>query len=163
MNEITTVGVDLAKEVIVVCATDREGRSVYFRQFSCSGFAEWAVRLAPCRFGLEACSSAHYWGRWLIAHGHQAQLIAAEFVNPYRKSRAAKNNRNDAEDIVTALRDPNMRFVTVKSAEQQSMLAWHRMRSGYQQQRTALINRTRGLLAEFGIWIGRSSLRPTSN
>ena len=118
MNEITTVGVDLAKEVIVVCAADREGRSVYFRQFSFSGFAKWAVRLAPCRFGLEACSSAHYWGRWLIAHGYQAQLIAAEFVSPYRKSRAAKNDRNDAEAIVTALRDPNMRFVTVESAEQ---------------------------------------------
>ena len=157
MDEITTVGVDLAKEVIVVAAADRAGRVVYFRQFSFKGFAEWAVRLAPCRFGLEACSSAHHWGRWLTSQGHEAQLMAAEFVNPFRKSRAAKNDRNDAEAIVSAMRDPNMRFVTIKSAEQQSILAWHRMRSGYQQERTALINRTRGLLAEFGIWIGRSA------
>ena len=89
MDEITTVGVDLAKEVIVIAAADRTGRVVYCRQFSFKGFAEWAVRLAPCRFGLEACSSAHHWARWLESQGHEAQLMAAEFVNPYRKSRVA--------------------------------------------------------------------------
>jgi transposase len=157
MNEITTVGVDLAKEVIVVCAADGAGRVVYFKQFSFHGFAAWAANLAPCSFGMEACSSAHYWARWLRAHGHSPRLMAAEFVRPFRKSQAAKNDRNDAQAIRIAMCQPDMRFVTVKSVEQQAMLAWHRMRSGYHQERTALINRTRGLLAEFGVWLGRSA------
>ena len=83
--------------------------------------------------------------------------MAAESVDLFRKSRGATNDRNDAQTIVTAMRDPNMRFAAIRSAEQQSIRAWHRMRSGYQQERTALINRVRGPLAEFGIWIGRSS------
>lgn len=157
MNEITTVGVDLAKEVIVVCAADGAGRVLYFKQFSFHGFAAWAANLPPCEFGMEACSSAHYWARWLTAQGHGARLMAAEFVKPFRKSQAAKNDRNDAQAIRIAMCQPEMRFVTVKSVEQQAMLAWHRMRSGYNEDRTALINRTRGLLAEFGVWLGRSA------
>ena len=157
MNEITTVGVDLAKELIVVCATDASGRVVCFKQFGFQGFAAWAANLPPCTFGMEACSSAHYWARWLTAQGHQARLMAAEFVKPFRKSQGAKNDRNDAQAIRIALVQPEMRFVSVKSVEQQAMLAWHRMRSGYNEERTALINRTRGLLAEFGLWLGRSS------
>lgn len=157
MNEITTVGVDLAKEVIVVCAGDAEGRPVYFKQFSFSGFAAWAANLPPCMLGLEACSSAHYWARFLSAHGHTARLMAAEFVAPFRKSRGAKNDRNDAQAVLTAVRQPDMRFVTVKSVEQQAMLAWHRMRQGWSDERTALTNRVRGLLAEFGVWLGRST------
>jgi len=73
MNEITTVGVDLAKELIVVCAADASGRTVYFKQLSFRGFAAWAANLPPCSFGMEACSSAHYWARWLSAHGHSAR------------------------------------------------------------------------------------------
>jgi len=157
MNEITTVGVDLAKEVIVVCAGDAQGRAVYFRQLSFVGFAEWAVNLPPCRFGMEACSSAHHWARFLSEHGHAPRLMAAEFVAPFRMSRGAKNDRNDAQAILTAVLQPEMRFVTVKSADQQAMLAWHRTRSGYSEERKALLNRTRGLLAEFGVWLGRSS------
>jgi transposase len=157
MNEITTVGVDLAKEVIVVCAGDAGGRAVYFRQFSFQGFAAWAANLPGCAFGMEACSSAHHWARFLTGHGHTARLMAAEFVTPFRKSRGAKNDRNDAQAIFSAVHDPNMRFVTVKSVDQQAMLAWHRMRSGWSEERTALLNRTRGLLAEFGVWLDRSS------
>ena len=157
MNEITTVGVDLAKEVIVVCAGDGEGRTRYFKQLSFSGFAEWAVRLPPCTFGMEACSTAHHWARFLASHGHIPKLMAAEFVAPFRKSQGAKNDRNDAQAILAAVRQPDMRFVSVKSVDQQAMLAWHRARSGLSVERTALLNRTRGLLAEFGVWIGRSS------
>jgi transposase len=157
MNEITTVGVDLAKEVIVVCAGDTQGRAVYFRQLSFVGFAEWAANLPPCRFGMEACSSAHHWARFLSEHGHAPKLMAAEFVAPFRMSRGAKNDRNDAQAILTAVLQPEMRFVTVKSVDQQAMLAWHRTRSGYSEERKALLNRTRGLLAEFGVWLGRSS------
>ena len=76
MDETTTVGMDLAKAVIVLCGANREGRAVYFRQFSLRGFAEWAVRLAPCRFGLEARSSAHYWRRQLKSRGYAPQLMA---------------------------------------------------------------------------------------
>src|SRR3979411_1698472 len=96
MNQITTVGVDLAKEVIVVCTGDAQGRSVYFKQFSFAGFAEWAAKLAPCAFGMEACSSAHPWARLLGAHSHTAKLRPAAFDTPFRKSQGAKNDRNDA-------------------------------------------------------------------
>lgn len=156
MNEITTVGVDLAKEHIVACAADASGHPVYFKQFSFSGFAEWAANLPPCLIGLEACSSAHHWARFLSAHGHRPKLIAAELVEPFRLSRAAKNDRNDAAAILSAVLQPHMRFVSVKSAEQQAMLAWHRTRSGYLEERKGLISRTRGLLAEFGVWLPRS-------
>jgi transposase len=157
MNEITTVGVDLAKEVIAVCAADRSGKSVFTRIFRRDAFAAWAVQLPPCVFGLEACGAAHHWARWLASHGHTPRLMAAEFVKPFRKSRAAKNDRNDAEAVLTAVRQPNMRFVAVKSIEQQAYLSWHRMRQGFSEERTALINRLRGLLGEFGVWRGRSA------
>lgn len=157
MNEITTVGVDLAKEVIVVCAGDAAGRPIYFKQLSFSGFAEWAANLPPCVMGLEACSSAHHWARFLAERGHTPKLMAAELVAPFRMSRGAKNDRNDAQAILCAVVQPGMRFVTAKSADQQAILCWHRARSGYLQERKALLNRTRSLLAEFGVWLGRSS------
>ena len=113
MTEITTVGVDLAKNVIVVCAAGVTGRATAFRQFSFRGFGEWAANLPPCTVGMEACSSAHYWARRLSEYGHTVRLIAGELVMPFRKSKAAKNDRNDAEAILTALRQPNMRFVGV--------------------------------------------------
>lgn len=156
MNEITTAGVDLAKEVIVVCAGDAQGRPIYFKQLSFSGFAEWAANAPPCLIGMEACSSAHHWARYLASLGHTPRLMAAELVEPFRMSRGAKNDRNDAQAILCAVRQPSMRFVTVKSVEQQAMLAWHRSRAGYQEERKGLLNRTRGLLAEFGVWLGRS-------
>jgi transposase len=157
MNEITTVGVDLAKEVIVVCAANAQGRPIYFKQFSFSGFAEWAANLPPCLIGMEACSSAHHWGRYLAQRGHTPKLMAAELVTPFRMSRGAKNDRNDAQAILCAVTQPNMRFVTVKSIDQQAMLAWHRARAGYLDERKALLNRTRGMLSEFGVWLGRST------
>lgn len=157
MNEITTVGVDLAKEVIAVCGADRSGKTVFTRVFRRDAFAAWAVQLPPCGFGLEACGAAHHWARWLTSHGHTPRLMAAEFVKPFRKSRAAKNDRNDAEAVLTAVRQPNMRFVAAKSIEQQACLSWHRMRQGWSEERTALINRLRGLLGEFGVWRGRSA------
>lgn len=157
MNEITTVGVDLAKEVIAVCAADRTGKTVFTRVFRRDTFAAWAVQLPPSVFGLEACGAAHHWARWLASHGHTPRMMAAEFVQPFRKSRAAKNDRNDAEAVLTAVRQPNMRFVAMKSVEQQACLSWHRLRQGFSEERTALINRVRGLLGEFGVWRGRSA------
>lgn len=151
MTEITTVGVDLAKEVIVVCAGNRSGRPVFSRQFTFHGFAQWAATLSKATFGLEACSSAHHWARWLTERGHVARLMAAEHVTPFRMSKGAKNDRNDAQAILAAVLQPAMRFVSVKSIESQAMLAVHTMRRGWNAERTALLNRTRGLLAEFGI------------
>ncbi len=157
MSQITTVGVDLSKQVIVVCAADARGRTVFFKKLSFAGFAQWAVNLPPCVIGMEACSSAHYWARFLGQHGHTPRLMAAEHVAPFRMSRGAKNDRNDARAIAVAVVQPDMRLVTPKLADQQAVLAWHRARSGYVEERTALLNRTRGLLAEFGVWIGRST------
>ena len=159
MTEITTVGVDLAKEVIVVCAGDDAGRPVFNRQFTFHGFAQWAGKLSQATFGMEACSSAHHWARWLTERGHVAKMMAAEDVAPFRMSKGAKNDRNDAQAILAAVVQPAMRFVSVKSVEAQAMLAVHTMRRGWNAERTALMNRTRALLAEFGIWLGRSASR----
>src|SRR5262249_20657512 len=96
------------------------------------------------------------WARTLSALGHNVELLAPDLVKPFRKSQAAKNDRNDAQAILITALQPDMRFVSVKSVEQQSILAVHRMREGWKSERTALINRVRGLLAEFGFWLGRS-------
>lgn len=157
MDQITTVGVDLAKEVIVVCAGNAMGAVVLRKQLSFSAFAAWAANLPPCVIGMEACSSAHHWVRVLGSLGHTPRLMAAEVVAPFRMSRAAKNDHNDAEAILVAVQQPTMRFVSPKSIEQQAMLCWHRARAGFMQERKSLLNRTRGLLAEFGIWVGRSA------
>jgi len=105
--------------------------------------------LSPCLIGMEACSGAHEWGRRFQEHGHAVRLMAPKFVAPYRKS--GKNDGNDAEAICEAVSRPNMRFVPVKSAEQQALLAMHRVRQGFVVERTATINRLRGLLTEFGV------------
>lgn len=157
MHQITTVGVDLAKDVIVVCAANAAGAVVLRKQLSFSAFATWAANIPACVIGMEACSSAHHWERTLRRLGHDPKLMAAELVVPFRMSRGAKNDRNDAEAIMVAVQQPTMRFVSPKSIEQQAMLSWHRARAGYMEERKSLLNRTRGLLAEFGIWVGRSA------
>ena len=157
MQHITTIGIDLAKEVMAVCALDVTGSVVSSKVMKRDAFIIWAEQLPPCTVVMEACGSAHHWGRWFAARGHTARLIAAEFVQPFRKSSAAKNDRNDAEAIAIAARQPTMRFVAIKSVEQQSILAWHRMREGWKEERTALLNRLRGLLGEFGLWPSRSA------
>src|ERR1700674_3078825 len=153
MDQITTVAVDLAKDVIVVVGGNSAGREMRTRQFSFHGFGHWAATLSPCVFGMEACTSAHYWARRLGSYGHTVRLMAPEFVKPFRKSQGAKNDRNDARAILIAVLQPNMRFVPAKTVEQQTILAVHRMRKGFSFERTSLINRIRGLLAEFGVWI----------
>lgn len=95
MTQIATVGVDLAKKVIVVCAADVDGRVLFYKQLSFEAFGQWAATLPPCTFGMEARSSAHHWGRRLTSYGHAVRLVAAEFVKPFCKSQAAKNGRNE--------------------------------------------------------------------
>jgi len=138
MNQITTVGVDLAKDLIVACAADATGHTQFYKRFGFHSFAAWAANLPPCTIAMEACSSAHYWARTLSALGHKVKLLAPDLVKPFRKSPAAKNDRNDAQAILITALQPDMRFVSVKSLEQQSILAVHRMREGWKSERTAL-------------------------
>jgi len=156
--DITTAGIDLAKEVITVCAQDRVGRNVERRDLKRTTFGQWLMRLPKgCVVGMEACNSAHYWAREMKALGLEPRIMAAEFVQPFRKSRATKNDRNDAEAIAVAVRQASMRFVAVKSVDQQARLVRHRFREGWKEERTALGNRIRGVLAEFGVSFPRSS------
>ena len=140
-----------------MCALDITGAVVHSKVLKRDAFIAWAEALSPCAVAMEACGSAPHWGRWFAARGHRAHLIAAEFVQPFRKSIAAKNDRNDSEAIALASRQATMRYVAIKSVKQQSILAWHRMREGWKEERTALLNRLRGLLGEFGVWPDRSS------
>jgi transposase len=143
--------------LITVCAQDSTGKTVERRDLRREAFLAWLGRLpAGCVVGMEACSASHYWAREMAALGLQPRIMAAEFVQPYRKSRAGKNDRNDAEAIAIAVRDANMRFVAVKTIEQQARLSRHRVREGWKEERTALGNRMRGLLAEFGLAIPKS-------
>ena len=149
MEKITTVGLDLAKQVMAVHAVDPDGRMVIRRVLRRDQLLAWSAGLAPCVIAMEACGGAHHWARELTRQGHTARIIAAEFVKPFRKS--GKNDANDAEAICTAARQANMRFVEMKSVEQQAALCVHRLRQGLVEERTALINRLRGLLTEFGV------------
>jgi transposase len=113
---------------------------------------ELMATLAPCVIGMEACSGAHHWARLFQAHGHTVRLMAPKFVVPYRLSgKRGKNDAADAAAICEAVQRPNMRFVPVKNVSQQGQLCVHRVRQGFIEQRTATVNRIRGLLSEFGI------------
>ena len=154
MDRITRVGVDLAKSVMQVHAVDSAERVVVRKAISRERFVSWFANLEPCLIAMEACSAAHYWARKLHALGHEVRLIPPQFVAPYRKGGArVKNDALDAEAICEAASRPHMRFVPVKSPAQQSVLVLHRMRTGFVEERTALVNRLRGLLAEFGVFL----------
>jgi transposase len=152
------VGVDLAKRVIQVHAVDASGRVLTSRALVRSRFIEWCARLpSGCIVAVEASSSAHHWARKLIALGLDARIISAQLVEPYRmEGTSGKNDANDAAAICEAASRPKMRFIPVKSIEQQSMLCVHRLREGIKEDRTACINRIRGLLAEFGLVFPKS-------
>jgi transposase len=158
MTEITRsvparVGVDLSKHVFQVHAVDRTGRVVVAKPMSPERFFAWCTELpAGCLVAMEACGGAHHAARRLRLLGLDARLIAGHFVTPYRMAgRSGKNDANDAAAICEAAGRPHMRFVPVKTAEQQGQLAVHRLREGFKEERTALTNRIRGLLAEFGL------------
>ena len=146
--KITTVGLDLAKSVFQVHGVDVRGKAVLRKQLKRGEMATFFANLPPCLIGMEACSSAHHWARKLVALGHEVRLMAPQFVKPYVKTN--KNDRNDAEAICEAVTRPTMRFVPVKTSEQQTVLALHRARAAYAE-RAAQANQMRGLLGEFGI------------
>ncbi|MFM8899907.1 MAG: IS110 family transposase [Burkholderiales bacterium] len=154
-REVVRVGVDLAKRVIQVHAVDAAGRVVTSRALARDKFMAWCAQLPPgCLVVMEVSSSAHHWGRKLIALGMDARIIAAQLAAPYRSEGATgKNDANDAAAICEAASRPHMRFVPIKTVEQQSMLAVHSLREGIKQDRNACINRIRGLLLEFGVAI----------
>ncbi|QSP94189.1 IS110 family transposase [Marinobacter salinisoli] len=156
---VTTIGIDLAKNVFSIHGVDSHGKVVVRKRLNRSKLLPLIAQLPPCLIGMEACSGAHYWAREFSKLGHDARIIAPRFVAPYRKS--SKNDDNDAEAICEAVSRPSMRFVPVKTAEQQAVLCLHRIRSGLTKERTAQINQIRGLLAEFGLVMpkGRYSAR----
>lgn len=163
MSEITRapiarVGVDLAKQVIQVHAVDAHGHRVVARALKRDQFYDWCAQLpARCLVAMEACSSAHYWARKLRALGLDARLIAANFVSPYRmEGKSGKNDANDAAAICEAASRPSMRFVPIKTCEQQGVMSLHRVREGLKEERTACINQIRGVLTEFGLVFSKS-------
>jgi transposase len=164
MGEITRAviiraGVDLAKLVIQVHAVDAAGRKVLARAFKRDAFEAWCRQLpAGCVVAMEACASAHHWGRKLTQMGLNPKLIAPAFVGAYRmQGTSGKNDANDAQAICEAASRPNMRFVAIKSAEQQGVMSLHRVREGLKEERTACVNRIRGLLAEYGLVFPKST------
>lgn len=149
--KVTTLGIDLAKNVFQLHGVNELGKPVIKKQLRRDQMAEFFVNLPACLIGMEACGSAHHWARKLQGFGHTVKLMAPQFVKPYVKTN--KNDAADAEAICEAVSRPNMRFVPIKNVEQQSVLALHRVRQGFVKARTAQANQIRGLLAEFGLII----------
>jgi transposase len=147
--KLTTIGIDLAKNVFQLHGVDQHGKTVLKKQLKRDQMAVFFANTPPCLVGLEACSGAHYWARKLGSFGHTVKLIAPQFVKPYVKTN--KNDAADAEAICEAVARPNMRFVPVKNIEQQAVLSLHRIRQGFVKARTAQASQIRGLLAEFGL------------
>lgn len=146
---ITTIGIDLAKTSFSLVGTDKHSKIVLRKTVNRGKLLPFIAQCPPCLIGLEACSGAHYWAREFGKLGHQVRIIAAKFIEPYRKG--GKNDNNDAEAICEAVRRPNIWYVPVKSADQQAALCVHRVRQGVVRDRTSWVNRLRGLLSKFGI------------
>lgn len=147
--QISIVGLDIAKQVFQVHAADAEGRRVAQVRLRRAQVLDFFRELPPCLVGMEACGTAHHWARELIALGHEVKLMPPAYVKPYVKRN--KTDAADAEAIAEAVTRPTMRFVAVKSVEQQSMLMLHRVRELFVRQRTMLATALRAHLAEFGI------------
>ena len=149
--EITTIGLDLAKNVFQLHGVNAAGEAIVRKTLRRSQVLPFFSKLAPCLVGIEACGTSHYWAREIIRLGHQVRLMPANYVKPYVKR--GKNDANDAEAICEAVTRPTMRFVAVKSREQQSALSIHRARDLLVKQRTQQVNMIRAVLGEFGIAI----------
>ena len=149
MSKITTIGLDLAKNVFQVHATDETGGLAMRRPLRRGRVLRFFAGLPPCLVGMEACATAHYWARELQALGHEVRLMPPQYVKAYVKRN--KNDAADAEAICEAVKRPSMHFVPVKTAEQQSALLMHRGRELLVRQRTMLANALRGHMAEFGL------------
>lgn len=155
---IITIGIDLAKNMFSVHGVDENGKVALQRTIRRDQLLNLVATLPTCVIAMETCSGAHEWARQFAARGHTARLIAPKFVTPYRMSgKRGKNDAADAAAICEAACRPNMRFVPVKTREQQGTLCVHRVRQAFIEERTAIINRVRGLLSEFGIVLPKSA------
>ncbi len=155
--QVTTIGVDLAKNVFQVHGITATEDVVFNKPLRRAQFLSFFSKLEPCLIGMESCSSAHHWARELTALGHEVRLIPPMYVKPYVKR--GKSDAIDAEAICEAVTRPTMRFVAIKTVEQQSLLSLHRARDLLVRQRTQLINNLRALVAEFGVFIPRGLAR----
>lgn len=147
--KVTTIGIDLAKNVFQIHGVNEHGKVVLRKQLKRNQMMAFFANLPVCLVGMEACGSAHHWARELTQLGHIVKLMAPQFVKPYVKTN--KNDRADAEAICEAVTRPSMRFVPIKNMEQQTVLSLHRARQGFVKARTAQANQIRGLLGEFGL------------
>ncbi len=149
MSIVSVIGLDIAKHVFQIHGIDETGSVLVRRQVRRAELLDFFGKLAPCLIGIEACATAHYWGRELRAQGHEVRLIPPQYVKPYVKRN--KTDAADAEAICEAVTRPSMRFVGIKSADQQAVLTLHRVRDQLVRQRTMAINALRGHMAEFGV------------
>lgn len=156
MNTVTTIGIDLAKNVFSICGVNAAGRVMRRQDLQRDAFALWLAQVpAGTVIAMEACTGAHHRGRRSLEHGLVPRLMATQFIAPFRKNLMAKNDHDNPEAIATAARQGNMRFIPV-DVDQQARLAWHRVREGYKAEGLAINNRLRGILAGFGIVMARS-------
>jgi transposase len=159
MNKIKVLAIDLAKSVFQLHAVDARGVVVLRKQVKRKQLLQVLAQLRPCTVAMEACAGAHHWARQFQAFGHTVRLIPPQHVKPFVKGN--KTDRNDAEAICEAAQRPNMRFVPVKSLEQQAWLAAQQLRSLVVKFRTAFLNHIRGELAEFGIVVPKGVAKLT--
>lgn len=152
-KDIEIMAIDLAKSSFQLHGVNHSGHKVVAKKLTRKRLKAFMIKLSSCLVIMEACGSAHYWGRLFQSYGHQVKLIAPQFVKPFVKSN--KNDAADAEAIAEAGQRPSMRFVSIKSVAQQEALALHRVRSQAVKNRTALVNQVRGFLLERGIEIPR--------
>ena len=151
MANATVIGIDLAKSVIQLHGSDASGRCVFAKKMQRKKVLPFLAKQPPCVVGMEACGGSHYWAREIKSLGHDVKLMPPQYVKPYVKTH--KTDAADAEAICEAVIRPNMRFVPIKSVEQQAVLLVHRERDGLMKERTSIINRLRAVFSEFGITI----------
>ena len=149
--KITTIGLDIAKTIFHLVAVNPQGKPINKKQLKRKQVLAYFAKLEPCLVAMEACGGANYWTREFQALGHEVKLIAPQYVKAY--VRGNKNDYNDAAAIAEAAQRPTMRFVPIKSVEQQDVQNLHRQRERLKREQTALSNQTRGLLTEYGIVI----------
>ena len=152
MKQISTIGLDIAKNVVQLHGIDENGGVVVVRQLKRRGVLPFFAKLSPCLVGMEACATSHHWAREIEKLGHEVRMMPPRYVKPYVKRN--KNDAADAEAICEAVTRPTMRFVPIKTPEQQSVLMLHRTRQLFVRQRTTLINAIRAHMAEYGIVAG---------
>lgn len=159
MKHITLLAIDMAKTIFQLHGIDKQGHCHLTKRLTRDKLLPFIAQLSPCTIAIEACGGSHYWARRFKALGHEVKMISPQYVKPFVKG--SKTDRNDAAAIAEAASRPSMRFVPIKGIEQQDIQSLHRIREQVIQQRTALSNQLRGLLAEYGIVIpqGLASLR----